>query len=124
MRENTIDPLEHTHARPKDGPPPRSWLDKGVARLAAFAIAAVLALVLFVGLGDEVVALVSDEELGSEVGGAEIVEDPAVRTCIDQRAGDVDQMLADGVISETQHADFRNRAIQLCVTGAQTAPRV
>ena len=124
MRENTIDPMEHTHAHPKDGPPPRSWLDKGVARLVAFGVAAVLALVLFVGLGDEVVALVSDEELGNETGGAEIVEDAATQACIDQRAGDVDTLLADGVISDEQHRDFRNRAIQLCVTGAQTAPRI
>ena len=124
MAENTIDVRAHTHADPKDGPPPRSWLDKGVARLVAFAIAAALALALFVGLGDEVMALVSDQPIVAEGEEAGLVDDPAVATCIEQRGGDVDRMLADGVITDAQHADFRNRAVALCRSGAQTAPRI
>ena len=123
MRENTIDVAEHTHAHPEDGPPPRSWLDKGAARLVALGIAGLLGLALFLGLGDEVVALVSDEQTEAQMAGAEIVEDAGVQACIDQRAGDVDRLLADGVITDVQHEGFRSRAIQLCVTGAQAAPR-
>ena len=123
MRENTIDVAEHTHAHPEDGPPPRSWLDKGIARLVALGIAGLLGLALFLGLGDEVVALVSDQQTEAQMDGADIIEDANVQACIDQRAGDVDQLLADGVITEVQHQGFRSRAIQLCVTGAQTAPR-
>ena len=122
MRENTIDPIEHTHADPKDGPPPRSWLDRGAARLVALAIAIGLAAVLVLSLGDDVQALVGD---GGGIEEADlVVEDPAMQACIDQRAGDVDAMLADGILSEAQHASFRARAIQLCEAGVQSAPRL
>ena len=123
MAENTIDVARHTHADPKDGPPPRSWLDKGIARLVALGIAACLALALFVGLGDEFTALVSDEEVGDDGLRAEVVLDPAVTACIEQRGGDVDDLLATGVITEAQHADFKSRAVLMCENGVQTAPR-
>ena len=123
MRENTIDVREHTHTDPRKGPPPRSWLDTVMARLVALGLAALLAIGLVAGLGDRVVALVSDEEI-EPTGGAEIVLDPAVTRCIEQRGGDVDQLLADGVITDVQHADFRRRAVQMCQDGVQTAPRV
>ena len=123
MRENTIDVMEHTHADPKKGPPPRSFLDTVLARLLALGLAAVLAIGLVAGLGDRVMALVSDEEV-EPTGGAEIVLDPGVARCMEQRGGDVDQLLADGVITDVQHADFRQRAMQMCQDGVQTAPRV
>ena len=122
MRENTIDPIEHTHADPKDGPPPRSWLDKGIARLVALAIAVGLAALLVLSLGDDVQALVrgGDVEEGQEL----VVEDPAKAACIEQRTADVDQLLADGVITEAQHRDFRTRATLMCEAGVQSAPRI
>ena len=124
-RENTIDVMEHTHARPKDGPPPRSWLDKGIARLVALALAAVLGILLVTTLGDEVLAVAG---LGDDTAVAgdddfDLVTDPAVQTCIEQRAGDVDTLYADGVITEAQHADFRSRAVAMCQSSAQVAPR-
>lgn len=124
LRENTIDVMEHTHARPKDGPPPRSWLDKGLARLVALAVAAVLGILLVTTLGDEVLAVagLSNETVGDS-DEFELVEDPAVRECIEQRGGDVDTLYADGAITEAQHADFRSRAVAMCLSGAQVAPR-
>lgn len=120
--ENTIDPIGHTHADPADGPPPRSWLDRGAARLVALGIAVALALVLVLSLGDEVVALVGGQEnAASET--AIVVEDPAKAACIAQRTADVDALLADNVITPGQHEDFRRRASLMCETGAQVAPR-
>ena len=125
MAENTIDVRRHTHADPEDGPPPRSWLDKGIARIAALGVAAVLAAVLVLGLGDSVGALMSDDEVAAGSGPvAEIVRDPGVTACIEQRGGDIDDMLARGVITDAQHSDFRARAVLMCENQVQTAPRI
>ena len=124
-RENTIDVMEHTHRHPEDGPPPRSWLDKGIARLLALALAIGLGALLFLSMGDEVMAVAGlgpDREVCEE-GQAELVDDPATALCIEQRGGDVDTLYADGAISEAQHRDFRARAVAMCRSGAQTAPR-
>ena len=116
-RENTIDPIKHTHADPKDGPPPRSWLDKGIARIVALAIAVGLALVLVLSLGDDVQALVRGDDPTMEENAEYRVDDPAIATCIEQRTGHVDGMLSDGVITEAQHASFRENAIWMCTQG-------
>ena len=115
--ENTIDPIEHTHADPKDGPPPRSWLDKGVARLVALAIAVALAAVLVLSLGDDVQALVRGEDPTMDENAEFRVENPATAACIEQRTGHVDGMLQDGVITQAQHASFRENAIWMCTQG-------
>ena len=120
--ENTIDPIRHTHADPSDGPPPRSWLDRGVARLVALAIAVGLALILVLSLGDDVVALV-DGEANAPSQTAIVVEDDARALCIAQRTADVDDLLAEQVITPEQHEDFARRAGLMCETGAQVAPR-
>ena len=117
MRENTIDPIGHTHADPKDGPPPRSWLDRGAARLVALAIAVGLALVLVLSLGDDVQALVSGEDATVDEQAEFRVDDPAIASCIEQRTGHVDGMLSDGVIDASQHASFRENAIWMCTQG-------
>lgn len=116
-RENTIDPIEHTHADPKDGPPPRSWLDRGIARLVALALAVGLALVLVLSLGDGVLALVRGEDPTADENAQFRVEDPATAACIEQRTGAVDNMLADDVITPAQHASFRENAIWMCTQG-------
>ena len=121
-RENTIDPIRHTHADPKDGPPPRSWLDRGAARLVALAIAVGLAAVLVLSLGDEVSALVAGQPNAASQTEI-VVENDARALCIAQRTADVDNLLAEGVITEAQHADFSRRAGLMCETGAQVAPR-
>ena len=120
-RENTIDPIAHTHADPKDGPPPRSWLDRGAARLVALAIAVVLGLVLVLSLGEEVVALVNGQENAASE--TVVVADDARSRCIAQRTADVDKLLAERVITPAQHEDFSRRAGLMCETGAQVAPR-
>ena len=117
LGENTIDPIEHTHADPKDGPPPRSWLDRGVARLVALAIALGLAAVLVLSLGDDVQALVRGEDPTTDETAEFRVEDPAVAECIERRGSDIDGMLSDGVITAAQHADFRERALWMCTQG-------
>ena len=123
-RENTIDVMEHTHADPKKGPPPRSWLDKGIARLAALAIAAALGFLLVTSLGDEVLAVTGFGDTAvEEEGDVDLVADEGVALCIEQRGGDIDNMLAEGVITEAQHDDFRSRAVALCQSEAQAAPR-
>ena len=120
-----IDVLGHTHTNPKDGPPPRSWLDRGIARFVALAIAVGLGALLVLSLGDDVLAVtgLADEDVAAESDDFDLRDDPAVARCIDQRAGDVDTLYADGAITQAQHEDFRTRAIALCRSGAQTAPR-
>ena len=116
-RENTIDPIEHTHADPADGPPPRSWLDKGIARIVALAIAVGLGLVLVLSLGDDVQALVRGEDVTMDEQAEFRVDDPAISECIAQRTGHVDGMLSEGVITEAQHTSFRENAIWMCTQG-------
>ena len=127
MRENTIDPIEHTHAKPadmagSDSPPPRSRLDKGVARLVALAIALALSAVLILSLGDEVLALAgvgAKEELDEGVG-----EDPAIASCIAEREGHVATLRQDGLLSDAQADDWIARATALCRDVPQSAPSV
>ena len=130
MRENTIDPIAHTHATPADrrgadGPPPRSWLDKGVARLVALAIAVALAALLVLSLGDDVMALagygdVEGEELSPD---AQTLEaDPRINACIAERVGHVERMAADGLIRPDQVADWTARAGALCRDMPLSAP--
>ena len=123
--ENTIDVASHTHANPKDGPAPRSWLDKGIARLLALALAVVFGALLFTQLGDELMEVAGLAPAATDADDApvDLVADPQVALCMEQRGGDVDEMLAQGVITEAQHTSFRNRAVRLCQSEAQVAPR-
>ena len=127
MRENTIDPIEHTHARPADargseGPPPRSWLDKGIARIAALVIALALAAVLVLSLGDDVLALAG---LASEDEAEETLsEDPAIASCIEERSGHVTTLQNDGLLTDAQARDWVARATALCRDAPESAPNV
>ena len=124
MRENTIDPIAHTHATPADhggdGPPPRSWLDKGIARLVALGIAGVLAALLVLSLGDDVMALAGFSEEGEET--EQLAEDPAIASCIDERRTHVASLRQDGLLSDAQADDWIARATALCRDTPQSSP--
>ena len=45
---------------------------------------------------------------------AELSADDPVAICLADRAADIDKMLADGVINESQAAQFKGRAEALC----------
>ena len=125
MRENTIDPIEHTHAVPadrpnSDGPPPRSWLDKGIARLVALGIAGGLALLLVLSLGDDVLALAGLNEEAEET--EQLAEDPAITACIEERSNHVATLRQDGLLSDAQADDWITRATALCRDAPQSAP--
>ena len=127
MRENTIDPIEHTHGKPADmaghdGPPPRSWLDRGIARLVALGIAGALAAALVLSLGDDVLALAGfavETELDDGLD-----EDPTIASCIGEREGHVAQLRQDGLLSDAQAEDWIARATALCRDVPQSAPSV
>ena len=52
---------------------------------------------------------------------------PEFVKCRDERVGHVEKMLADGVIDETRHAQFKERAISFCAAqfppGGDAAPQ-
>lgn len=83
----------------------RSRLDRPLARLAALAIFAVLALAL---LWPNWEGLFTYGTRGDQPANPQLTE------CLDKRLGDVRAMRADGTISEAQAAQFRKRAENYC----------
>lgn len=92
------------------------------ARLIAFVLGFAILVTMWVKWGDEM------QELGAFLTGdaarAPIInqagkqrvteQNAALTTCLNERIGHVDQMLKDGVISDTQHEQFAARASALC----------
>lgn len=95
----------------------RGYLDGWVARGIALAIALAIGLYLVFGLGDELIASFGNN---AEAEGHVVEENdaefmtPALRSCLDERVGDVEQMRAEGVLTDAQYEDFRSRAQALC----------
>lgn len=96
---------------------PRSFADTTAARLISLAIAILIGALIVVYWGDDI------RNLGTEQAPAipivsQNTPDRAISTalqnCLDQRVGDVDKMKAEGVISDSQYTEFRQRAEELC----------
>lgn len=88
------------------------------ARLIALAIAGAVAVALYLSWGAEVAAILDTGQIAAlPTGDAPEVkpQNPALDACLSKRLGDVDQMLADGVIGEAQARDFKSRAQALCI---------
>ena len=86
-------------------PPPASLLDRPVARLMALAVALAAAAGLL--------ALHRDDLFPPEQASTPAADDPFSR-CLAQRSADIDRMLADGVIDDSQSARFKANAEALC----------
>ncbi len=94
-----------------------SSLDGKAARLAALLIALV-ALCLMVWLGREDVPFVrgalttiTGEDTTSVSSG-----NPELDACLAKRVGDIDKLLAEGMIKDSQYPAFRRRASSYCET--------
>lgn len=109
--------MASTHHSGDSGP--RGFGDTIWARLIALAIAAGLSWWFWSTWGQDVLALF---ETGPDA--LPIASQPALQeqtimnadleACLEKRIGDVQQMVADGVISEAQSAGFSQRATELC----------
>ncbi len=96
----------------------RHFLDKGRARFVAGMIA-VLALTGLAAtwhkyqgttVAGRNVAGVA-QPVGADLGPS---PNPLYEQCRTERTADINRMLSDGVINQTQHADFLDRAMQTC----------
>jgi hypothetical protein len=96
----------------------RHFLDKGRARF----VAGLIAVVALTGL-----AVTWHQHQGTTVAGRTVAgiaqpvsadmgpsPNPLFVQCRTERTADIDRMLSDGVITQTQHADFLDRAMQTC----------
>ncbi|MEP0233345.1 hypothetical protein [Roseibium sp.] len=90
--------------------------DKG-SRVAAFAIA-MSCLALMVWLGREnvpfvrdTIAMVTGNEPEAQTSG-----NPELDACLAKRVGDIDQLLAEGMIKDSQYPSFKRRATSYCET--------
>lgn len=91
----------------------RPFLDSIFARLIALVIAVACGVVLFFLYEDEVVVAESQTQF----------EQSAAAQCYAERAADIDQMLAEGMIGEEQAMLFKRREEARCATQAgSTAP--
>ncbi|MGI9414693.1 MAG: hypothetical protein ACR2PM_13550 [Hyphomicrobiales bacterium] len=82
-----------------------SALDTRAARLVALGVFALCVLVL---------GYIHRQDLFPPEAAVETALNPEFVKCRDERAATVDKMLADKVIDERQHEQFRERAVSVC----------
>jgi len=98
----------------------KDFVDTGLARLIALVVAIAIAALLIVNWGSDIKRLASggtgDNGLPQAIQTPESIAaiNPELQACLDKRVGDVDQMKADGVLSDSQYADFVESARSLC----------
>lgn len=96
---------------------PRSFADTALARLIALAIVVGIGLIFFVYWADDLRNVLEDDAPAIPIlaDRAPIQRtNAALKSCLDQRVGEVDKMKAEGVINDEQYTSFRQRAEQLC----------
>lgn len=82
----------------------RSFLDGPVARVLALGLAAAsVALLLYINRGD----IWPSADVASS-------EDSAYQACVNERHGQIDEMIRDGVVNDSQASLFKSRAEALC----------
>lgn len=96
----------------------RSSLDGPAPRAGAF-IVAVGVFCLMIWLGREDVPFVRatlNSMIGGETSSAPSTGNPDLDACLEKRIGDVDKLLAEGMIQKSQHPVFKRRASSYCET--------
>ncbi|MEJ8474139.1 hypothetical protein [Roseibium algae] len=96
---------------------PQSRLDGRNGRLLALAIA-VSGLALMVWLGREDVPFVRAtlSAITGQEPEAASTGNPELDACLAKRVGDIDKLLAEGMIKESQYSAFSRRATSYCET--------
>ena len=94
-----------------------SVLDTSLARLIALALSLVLGALFVLWAADDISRpFAARQDVPTEAPSlAETNADPAVTSCLAQRLGEVDSMLADGIINDAQHVAFASRATNYCI---------
>ncbi len=95
----------------------QSALDSQFARVLALVLAGLIAILFYLNWFHDLVNLFASQPAEPQVVEEVIpVEEinPELAACLKQRVGDVDKMQQDGILSDAQYADFKERAIQLC----------
>lgn len=93
------------------------FLDTPLARLIGLAVAISMGWVIWSTWSDDIANLFSPDRPGLPIVEAPALpatDNPALAACLERRIGDVDQMLADGLITEPQSISFKTRAEDLC----------
>ena len=85
--------------------------------MLALVLAGLIAVLFYVNWSNDLANLFTSQPAGPEVV-EEVVPaeeiNPELAACLKQRVGDVDKMQQDGILSDNQYTDFKERAIQLC----------
>lgn len=95
----------------------KSFADTIFARLIALLLAIGFGAILYLNWGSDFEELFagSSPAIPISAGIPQVEnENAALEACLQQRVGDVDKMKADGIISDSQYAQFRQRAEDLC----------
>lgn len=98
---------------------PRGFGDTIWARLIALAIAVGLSWAFWNAWGEDVLALFEDGPEALPIAAQPQIQEqtilnPELEACLEKRVGDVEQMVAEGVITEAQSVSFSQRATELC----------
>jgi hypothetical protein len=88
-----------------DSPQEVHFLDRSIARLCAVGVALLMVAVL--------AYMHRDDLFPQQVAVGPAADDPVAR-CLAERAIDIDQMLADGIVTAQQAELFKSRAEALC----------
>lgn len=95
----------------------KSFGDTIFARLIALVLAVVFGAILYLNWGSDIEQLFAGSAPAIPItAGVTQVEttNTALEACLKQRVGDVDTMKSDGLINDSQYAQFRQRAEDLC----------
>jgi hypothetical protein len=96
--------------------PGASRLDGAGARLTALAIAMLsLGLMIWLGRNDVPFLRTTIAGLTGETP-ATSSDNPELDACLAKRVGDIDKLLAEGMIKDSQYPSFRRRATSYCET--------
>jgi hypothetical protein len=91
------------------------FLDGALIRLISLALAILIGWVLWSGWGPEIRAAFEGTPVTTVVEKTPAAEaNPALDACLETRVGQVDNMKAEGILSDAQYEAFRARAIELC----------
>ena len=104
-------------ASTSEGIQERGFLDTPLARLIGLAVFLTMGWLIWSTWADDIGNLFSADRPGLPIVDAPALpatDNPALAACLERRIGDVDQMLADGLITEPQSIAFKTRAEDLC----------
>ena len=94
------------------------FLNSNAARIVAAILALLIAALWFYNYQEDFSRLMAGDnanELPQASSLAAEDANPALAACLKKRVADVDQMKADGLLSEADYATFRARAEELCI---------